>query len=140
VRRALVTAAIAAPAIAGLIAVGCSGEPSAHDLRESFAQQLAANTSVKDFQQSGDDLRFSGPAVDGGVAKWRVHLDSATLESNNDPDKPYKGIVKSSWYANDVEVLPGARESNLPPELISTGLAQDCWALWNKAARKWEWE
>ena len=138
-KRAVVTAAVAAPLIAGLVATGC-GKPGVNDLRESFARQLAANTSVKDFQQSGDDLHFSGPAVEAGMAKWRVHLDSATIESNNDPDKPYKGIVKSSWYANDIEVLPGARESNLPPELISTGLAQDCWALWNKTARKWEWE
>jgi hypothetical protein len=139
VKQPLTTAAVAATALAALIATGC-GKPGVNDLRESFARQLSANTSVKDFQQSGDDLRFSGPSVDGGVAKWRVHLDSATIESNNDPDKPYKGIVKSSWYADDVEVLAGARESNLPPELISTGLAQDCWALWNKAARKWEWE
>ncbi len=133
-RRAVFTAAIGA-----LIAVGC-GKPSVADLRESFAQQLAANTSVSDFQPSADELRFTGPGVDSGVAKWRVHVDSAVIEPNDDPDKPYKGVVKSSWYADDRKVVPDARESNLPPELISTGLAQDCWAVWNRAARKWEWE
>lgn len=133
-RRAVFTAAIGA-----LIAVGC-GKPSVADLRESFAQQLAANTSVSDFQPGADELRFTGPGVDSGVAKWRVHIDSTVIERNDDPDKPYKGVVKSSWYADDRKVVPDARESNLPPELISTGLAQDCWAVWNRAARKWEWE
>ncbi len=130
-----------AVAIGALIAVGCGKpKPSVNDLRESFAQQLAVNTFVKDFQQSGDELRFTGPAVEGGAAKWRVHLDSAVIEPNGEPNKPYKGIVKSSWYADDHKVLPDAGDSNLPPELISTGLAQDCWALWNQATRKWEWE
>jgi hypothetical protein len=130
-----------APFIAtiALITVGCA-TPDVGDLRESFTQQLAANKSVGNFQRSGDDLRFTGPAVASGVAQWRVHLDSAAIEPNSDPAKPYKGIVKSSWYADGQPIVPEGSASNLPPELIATGLAQECWALWNEAVRKWEWE
>jgi hypothetical protein len=48
--------------------------------------------------------------------------------------------VKSSWYAGNYKVVPDRNESNLPLELIATGLAQDCWAVWNKTTKKWEWE
>jgi hypothetical protein len=123
---------------ATLLAAGC-GKPGVDGLRESFAQQLAANTSVKDFQRSADGLRFTGPGADGSVARWRVQIDSAVIEPSTELGKPYKGVVKSSWYADDHKVTPDAFESNLPLELISTGLAQDCWALWNQADRKWEW-
>ncbi len=44
---------------------GCGSTPDVGGLRASFAQQLAANPSVKGFQQNADDLRFSGPGVDG---------------------------------------------------------------------------
>jgi hypothetical protein len=128
-----------------VITAGC-GKPGVNDLRDSFAQQLAANKFVKDFQKSGDDLQFTGPGADGTVIKWRVHIDSAVIEptdpegKNKDSEKPYKGTVKSSWYAGNYKVMPDRYESNLPLELISTGLAQDCWAVWNKTTNKWEWE
>jgi hypothetical protein len=64
----------------------------------------------------------------------------SAIEPNSDPANPFKGIVKSSWYADDRRIVPEGSASNLPPELIGTGLAQECWALWNKAAGKWEWE
>jgi hypothetical protein len=128
-----------------VITAGC-GKPGVNDLRDSFAGQLAANKYVKDFQKSGDDLLFTGPGADGTVIKWRVHIDSAVIEpikdsgKSYDSEKPYKGTVKSSWYAGDYKVMPDRYESNLPLELISTGLAQDCWAAWNKTTKKWEWE
>jgi hypothetical protein len=124
-----------------VIATGC-GKPSENDLRDSFAQQLAANKSVKDFQRNGDEMQFTGPGADGTVIKWRVHIDSSVIDDTKDAEKPYKGTVKSSWYAGNYKVEPDrfGRESNLPLELISTGLAQDCWAAWNKTTKKWEWE
>jgi hypothetical protein len=128
-----------------VITAGC-GKPGVNDLRDSFAGQLAANKYVKDFQKNGDDLLFTGPGADGTVIKWRVHIDSAVIEpikdsgKSYDSEKPYKGTVKSSWYAGDYKVMPDRYESNLPLELISTGLAQDCWAAWNKTTKKWEWE
>jgi hypothetical protein len=125
--------------VATFISAGC-GKPGVSDLRDSFAQQLAANKFLKDFDRKSDDLAFTGPGADGSVAKWRVHIDSAVIEDTSDPAKPYKGTVKSSWYADGYSVKPDYRESNLPLELTSTGLAQDCWAVWNKTTRKWEWE
>ena len=122
-----------------LTVVGC-GKPGANDLRDSFAQQMAANKFVKDLQRNGDDLLFTGPGADGTVIKWRVHIDSAVIDDTKDAEKPYKGTVKSSWYAGDYKVMADRYESNLPLELISTGLAQDCWAVWNKTTKKWEWE
>src|SRR5690242_6562095 len=118
-----------AMATAMLIGAGC-GKPGMDSLRDSFAQQLASNHFVKEFQRSGDDLTFSGPAVDGAATKWRVHIDSATVEQNTDPGskpraQPYKGIVKSSWHANGRQIRPAGRESNLPLELTSNGLGQE---------------
>jgi hypothetical protein len=132
--RILVTAGVVT-----VIAAAC-GKPSVTDLRDSFAAQLSANKSVKDFQKSADDLQFTGPGADGTITKWRVHIDSAEIAPTKDAEKSYKGTVKSSWYAAGFKVVPDRYESNLPLELISTGLAQDCWAVWNQTTKKWEWE
>src|SRR5215475_2506258 len=134
-RRIVVTSGI----VAGLMTPAC-GKPSDLDLRDSFAQQMAANKVVKDFQKNGDDLTFTGPGADGTVIKWRVHIDTSVIDDTKDTEKPYKGTVKSSWYAGTYKVVPDRFESNLPLELISTGLAQDCWAAWNKTTKQWEWE
>jgi hypothetical protein len=125
--------------VLAFVVAGCS-KPGVSGLRDSFAQQMAANKSVKDFQRNADDLLFTGPGADGTVIKWRVHIDSADITDTDDAEKPYKGRVLSSWYAGDFKVVQDRLESNLPLELISTGLAQDCWALWNKTTKKWEWE
>jgi hypothetical protein len=37
-------------------------------------------------------------------------------------------------------VTPTATESRLPFELISNGLSQDCWALWQPDGKRWSWE
>ena len=118
---------------------GCSGAPSESSLRDSFAQQLGTNKFIKDFQRNGDDLTFTGPGAEGGVAKWRVHIDTAAIEPNNDPAQPYKGTVTSSWYSDGSIVRPRGRESNLPIELIDNGLGQECWALWDAAQNRWGW-
>ena len=137
--RRFVGVLVAAGVVLTLVSAGC-GKPGVDDLRDSFAQQLAANKFVKDFQRNADDLTFTGPGADGTVTKWRVHFDSAVITDTDDAEKPYKGTVKSSWYAGDFKVVQDRYESHLPLELISTGLAQDCWAVWNKTTQKWEWE
>jgi hypothetical protein len=138
----MMTRALAAMVVA-LTLTAC-GRPDAAGLRESFAQQVASNRFIRDFQRNGDDLTFSGPGTEGGVAKWRIHIDSAVVESNDDPKTaatlPYKGVIKSSWYANDQLILPSGRDSNLPFELTSNGVVQDCWAFWDPAAKRWGWE
>ncbi len=132
---------LASLVVIAAVAAGCgSGKPDENALRDSFANQLAANKAVKDFQRNGDDMTFAGPAYQGTDAKWRVHIDSAVIETMTDDKTPYKGTVKSSWYADGELVEPRGQRSNLPVELTANGLAQDCWALWDTAARKWGWE
>jgi hypothetical protein len=119
--------------------MACGG-PDDAGLRDSFAAQLAANGFLEDVQRNGDEVTFTGAGADGGTAKWRVHIDSASIEPNDDADKPYKGTIKSSWYSDGRIVQPSATESHLPIELMANGLSQDCWAFWDKAAKRWEWE
>jgi hypothetical protein len=137
--RSLVIAAVLATAA---LNAACSGAPGEQGLRDSFAQQLGANKFVKDFQRNGDNITFVGPGPEGGTAKWRVHLDSAVVEPNQDKSNPspYKGTIKSSWFADDKKIEAGARQSNLPFELNSNGLSQDCFAFWDQAGKKWGWE
>jgi hypothetical protein len=129
---------ILAVVVSAAVVVAACGPPVS-DLRDSFAQQLSANKFIKDFHRSGDDLTFTGPGADGGVAKWRVHIDSTLVEPNDDPAQPYKGTVKSSWFSDDKPVLPRGRDSHLPIELIANGLGQECWALWMQAEKRWSW-
>jgi hypothetical protein len=134
-----------AAALAVFVAMTSCGKPGPDSLRDSFAQQLGSNKYIKDYQRNGDDLTFSGPGAEGGEAKWRVHIDSAAVEPNTDQRsnpqaQPYKGVVKSSWYSDGKLVRPRGSESNLPVELISNGLGQECWAYWNTANKRWSWE
>ena len=126
--------------LSAMSVTACGGRPDENGLRDSFAQQLAANQFIKDFARSGDEMTFSGGGAEGGTARWGVHIDSVAVEDNADPDKPFKGTVKSSWYSDGQLVTPRGRDSNLPIELMANGLSQDCWALWNKTTEGWEWE
>jgi hypothetical protein len=135
------TPVLRATLILALLPVACGGgTPSANDLRDSFAAQLAANPAVRDVQANGDKITFSGPAADGRDGPWLIVIDSAAVEPNDDPSLPFKGTVTSSWYSDGQPVRPSGRQSNLPVELTSNGLAQDCWALWNTESARWEWE
>jgi len=125
--------------IVAAVAVAACGTPSVDGLRDSFAQQLQANRFVKDFQRNGDELLFSAPDGSGNPAKWRVHIDSSVVTANNDARQPYKGTVKSSWYANGEAIKPRGRDANLPVELLDNGISQDCWALWEKDTKRWGW-
>ena len=122
------------------LAAACSGAPPEQGLRDSFAQQLGANKFVKEFQRNGDEMTFVGPGPEGGTTKWRVHIDSAVVEPNDDQKSPYKGTIRSSWFADGQKIEPNARQSNLPFELNSNGLSQDCFAVWDPTGKKWGWE
>lgn len=120
-------------------AAGC-GAPGEQGLRDSFAEQLSANRFVNGFSRSGDELTFSAPGPEGGSAKWRVHIDAAIVEAQDDEQQPYKGTVRSSWFADGQKIEPGGGQSGLPFELTSNGLSQDCWAFWDEAGKRWSWE
>ena len=125
---------------AAALTAACSGQPGEQGLRDSFAQQLAANKFVKEFQRNLNEMTFVGPGPEGGSAKWRVQIDSAVVETNDDPALPYKGTITSSWFADGQRIDPGAGQSNLPFEVTSNGLSQNCWAFWSPAEAKWGWE
>jgi hypothetical protein len=115
------------------------GKPEVRDLQESFDRQISGISSVRDFQRKGDELTFSATDGTGSQAKWRVHIDSAAIEANDDEKKPYKGIIKSSWYANDRLIpLPTSRPT-LPREVLEKGISQESWAFWEKSTRQWDW-
>lgn len=123
-----------------LLMVGCSSAPGADGLRDSFAQQLAQNKFISEFQRSGDSMTFKGPLPDGTPAAWRVHIDKATVEAQTDARQPFKGTVESSWFVNGEPVMIKGGESNLPLELTSNGLSQECWAFWEPDGTRWSWE
>jgi hypothetical protein len=135
--RLLRVAAVVA-LVAQFTAAGCA-KPTVDGLRDSFAEQLKANRFVTDFQRNGDELLFSAPDGEGSPAKWRIHIDSSVIEAYRDETRPYKGTVKSSWFANGAAVVPRGRESNLPVELLDSGITQDCWAFWEKSTKRWDW-
>jgi hypothetical protein len=123
-----------------LFTSACSSAPGTDSLRDSFAQQLAANTFISEFQRSGDNMTFKGPRPDGAPATWRVQITSASVEPQSDAKQPYKGTVASSWYVDGQEVKITGGDSNLPIELTENGLSQDCWAFWQPEAKRWSWE
>jgi hypothetical protein len=122
------------------LCTACTGAPPAEGLHDSFAQQLAANRFISGFQRSGDTMTFSAPQPDGTPGAWRVHIDSASIEKQSSATQPFKGTVRSSWYVNDEKVEITGGDSNLPIELTSNGLGQECWAFWEADSRRWSWE
>lgn len=126
--------------ILALFSAGCSRPPADEGLRDSFAQQLAANTFVSSFQRSGDNMTFTAPSPDGTPSTWRVHIESSRIDKQPDDKQPYKGTVSSAWYVNGQRITISGADSNLPIELTSNGLSQECWAFWDPATKTWGWE
>ena len=87
-----------AVAIGGLLVAACATQPDEVNLRDSFADQIASVASVQDFERVGDELRFSGPDGRGGVAEWRVRIDSTELKPSPDERMPFEGHIASSWW------------------------------------------
>ena len=123
-----------------LLVTACSSAPAESGLRDSFARQLAANKFISAYERNGDTMTFRAPSPDGTPAAWRVHIDTVKIEPQKSEKEPFKGTVLSSWFVNDQPVTITGGDSNLPIELTSNGLGQECWALWDAAAKKWGWE
>ena len=126
----------------GLLAVAaCAVQPGEVNLRDSFAEQIAAVDGVANFERDGDELTFSGPDGRGGTGNWRVRIDSAVLEPGPDEQVPYQGHVLSSWYRDGELIEPLGSMSGLPDAFLdpSVGVAQECYALWDAASNTWDW-
>jgi len=109
-------------------------------LKDSFAQQVASTPIVRDFQRSGDTLSFSARYGKQAGAKWRVHIDSATIQRRADGTTKDKRVVKSSWYVNGEPIQPRESQSDLPLPFLDSGIAQECRALWDSSAGQWSWK
>ena len=123
------------------VAVGCA-QPQADDesLRGSFAERISTSSFVSDFSRNGDELRFSGPDGKGGVADWRVRIDTSLVEPNQfDQAMPYEGRITSEWTANGELVEYLGNMTALPTEFLDRGLGQECWAYWVVAEGRWDW-
>ena len=119
---------------------GCRGANPEQQLRDSFIQQIASTPTVRDFQRHGDEVSFTLRYGEHPDAKWRVHVDSASIERAADGTVPSKGMVKSSWYADGEQIRPRGSQSDLPLVLLDRGIAQECWALWDKNGAQWSWK
>lgn len=114
--------------------------PQARQLRDSFVQQIVSTGIVRDVQRHGDDVSFSARRGDQPDAKWRVHIDAATVEPEAGGPTKYKGEVKSSWYVNGEPIPPRGDQSDLPLAFLDNGIAQECWAFWDSTSHQWSWK
>ena len=110
------------------------------ELKNSFVQQIASTSIVRDFQHTEDEVSFSARRGDELDAKWRVRIDSAAIERQADGSTPRKGLVKSSWFVNGGQIRPRGSQSDLPLAFLDRGIAQECWADWDEGRGKWSWE
>ena len=124
----------------GLLALAaCATQPGELNLRESFVAQIAEVDGVTDVERDGDEVTFSRPDGRGGTASWRVHIDSAALEPGPNEQTPFLGHVLSSWFRDGERIEPLRSMSGLPEAILDTGIAQDCYALWDTTPQAWGW-
>ena len=64
----------------GSMLVGCGGATPERQLRNSFIQQIVTTENVRDVQRNDDDVTFTLRHGEHPDAKWRVHLDFASIE------------------------------------------------------------
>jgi hypothetical protein len=125
--------------LSALALFGCRAAPE-QQLKDSFVQQIASSGIVRDFQQKDDEILFTAKYGERPDAKWRVHVDSTSIEPDTDGTTPHKGQVKSSWSVNGEPIRPRGDQSDLPLAFLDRGIAQECWAFWDKSQRQWSWK
>ena len=52
---------------------------------------------------------------------------------------PFEGRLTAEWYVNGELVEWLGNMTALPREYLDRGLAQECWAYWVEAERRWSW-
>ena len=123
-----------------IVLVGCGRPTPEQQLRDSFIQQIVSTANVRDVQRNPDDVSFTLRHGQNPDAKWRVHVDSASIERAANGSTPDKGMVKSSWYADGEQIRPRGDQSDLPLAFLDRGLAQECWAILDKSSGEWSWK
>ena len=119
--------------------IGCAAQPGELSLRNSFAAQISAVEGVRNFEDNGEVLNFTGPDDEGGSSVWRIEINSTTLEARADKRLPFAGHVVSSWYQNLELVEAVGAMSRLPQVYLEAGVAQECYALWDLEVNDWDW-
>ena len=125
--------------ISVLALAACAMQPGEINLRNSFAEQIASVDGVQDFERDGNKLTFSGPDGQGGMASWRVLIESTELKPGPDAHVPYEGHVVSTWWRDGELIEPLGTMSGLPTALQDSGIAQVCYALWDAELNAWGW-
>ena len=138
-RKHLLVVCLSASALGGCRAAA-PAQPQAQQLRDSFVQQIVSTGIVRDFQRDGDTLSFTARYGNDLAAKWRVRIDSATVEPQTDGTTKNKGVVKSSWFVNGEPIRPRGSQSDLPLPFVENGIAQECWAFWDSSSHQWSWK
>ena len=109
-------------------------------VRTSDTQRTAMPMYRASVSKPGISMTFRAPRPDGTPSTWRVHIDETAVEPQSNERQPFKGTLRSSWYVNGEKIEITGRDSNLPIELTSNGLSQECWAFWEANERRWSWE
>ena len=125
--------------LSACVLAGCRAPTPEQQLRDSFINEIASTENVRDVQRNGDEVSFTLRHGEHPDAKWRVHVDSASIApaANATPDK---GTVKSSWYADGEQIRPRGSQSDLPLAFLDKGIAQECWAFLDKTSGAWSWK
>jgi hypothetical protein len=134
----LTTQIVAACAILTALASFGRAEPE-WQLKNAFFAQLAS-AGVQDFQRTGNQATFTVRYGSSPNARWRVHVDAATVEHASDGSTLYKGSISSSWYVDDRPIVVRGDQADLPLRFLDAGVAQECWALWDSHTRLWSWK
>ena len=118
-------------------------EPDEPSLRASFVAQIEADELVKDLKVYGDEIHFARRDGAGEHVEWRVRIDSLEVDVGEGEGAQAVGHVVSGWSVAgrpvSVEVGPEGLVTDMPIWVLDAGLAPECWALWDEAAKAWGW-
>jgi hypothetical protein len=118
---------------------GCQIAPDDVTLRSSFVTQLEEISAVRSVRRSDEEIFFIHTNDIGEDISWRVRIDSSSIRPGADDNAPIQGHIISSWYADGQLVETLGSMSRLPNAFLEAGLAQECWALWDKDINAWDW-
>ena len=127
--------------VAFVLCSACEGVSDTPEslLETSFAQQVAGVNAVEQFERVAKELTFAHPNADGEIIHWQVVIDSVAVHPGGADVEPERGDVGSSWYADGVLIEPIGSMSRLPAAFLQSGVAQQCYALWDSEVGAWGW-